>query len=134
MTYDNPLRPSGDEVFDVGSVVAFKTENRPAYEYLGVYRTGKHVMRGLEDGYLYETLSGGIQQYRLHVDIPEIRSRWTRKKHGVDTVTIVGVVDFDDGGGVQVGYVYDGEDGDARRRRYLRNIVEFTEAYKPVDN
>lgn len=127
MTYDNPLRPSGHEAFDVGTVIEYEDgESGITYEYLGKFATDKHVVRSREDGVLYETYSPA--EYRVHVDKPKTGTRWGRKKApGEATIVVRGHFDLDDGAGVHVVYNFEG-DGP----RYTRSLTEFARFYEAL--
>lgn len=140
MTYDNPLRPSGHEAYDIGTVIRFKgVDDEPGsrrYEYVGVYNIidarRKHVMRDHEDGILYETTN--IDQFEVAPVIPEPGQRWSRNGAGNSTYNAVikGVVDFDDGVGPLVAYIFDDGGTGIGGAPFLRPLAKFLETYTPA--
>lgn len=128
MTYENPLRPSGAEAFDVGTVIEFKEGSGSTYEYLGAYRLDmhgveRHVIRDRADGFVYET--SGIHLYRAYVAPPGPGSRWA----GGVAVTVVDTVSLGDDEATYVAYRLPGNP-----TVNFRTLEQFTEVYKPLDN
>jgi hypothetical protein len=63
--FDNPKRPSGDEAFDIGDLIRYRSGGATTYEYEGVLGTDAawHILRDHADGRLYKTSADGITDY-----------------------------------------------------------------------
>lgn len=134
MTYDNPLRPSGHEAYDIGTVIKHRTAGSGVrYEYVGTYSpqlsTIKHVLRDQGDGLLYETTN--LEDYIEHVEPPVKGSTWrTQASHS--TVTVHAVVDVDDGVGDSVVYSYSYDKEQQIPYRYIKSLAGFMEGFEVV--